>query len=225
MNSRSLIPALLAASFTLACAPAEEDPADAGPTIAPGCAASVCSEVELAASFDCYSPILDQQFTMTAGISGVVAQTTCDVIDAAAAQDLAVMVGPVDPDDDDESAFGFRLRGYTGPGTYPLYHLDDEGTHFGLEITGNNTVAPGTGNPWNTVGTRSCEPQICEAIVDEESEPIANDPNTTHDFRVRVEIVCPAGGVLTDMHCEENAQTRCTLTEAPTLKFDVVCSN
>lgn len=226
MSIRFNIPVFLASvSLASACTSVEEDPRDSPPIIAPLCETAACSQAELSASFDCYSPILEQHFTMTAALSGLVDQTSCGVYDVGAEQDLEVLIGPVDPSSDDASAFGFRLRGYEGPGTYPLYHLAEEGDHHGLSITGNNTVTPGTGNPFNTVGTLSGEPSICSAIVHEESEQIPNDPNTVHDFRVRVEIRCPAGGVLTDMHYEEDAQTRCTLKAAPTLTADVLCSN
>lgn len=70
-----------------------------------------------------------------------------------------------------------------------------------------------------------CLPSPCEAVVSEGSEPIPNDPYTVHEFRLRVDITCDAGGTLTDMLGCDSGGTTCTFVEAPTLAFQVVCSN
>lgn len=200
---------------------------DQGDPIAPNCEGSVCAEAEVDASLSCEDEILQISFEMTSQISGVVAQTSCGIEDVDGGQDLEIEVGPVDPSATDQSYVVFRLRGYKGPGTYPLKQLEADGNYKGLEIHGNNNVPAGVGNPDNSVGTVFCKPVICEATVAEGSETIPNDPSSTHDFRLRVDIACPAGGILTDFgECNDPPEgTTCTLDAAPTLKLDVVCSN
>lgn len=200
---------------------------DPAPTIAPNCETSVCAEVDVSAALTCRDDILEIDFTMATNISGRVDQTSCGVDDVGGGQDLSITVGPVDPGSEETSFVSFRLRNYKGPGTYPLSMLEEEGNFTGLELHGNNTVPDGVGSHDNSVGTVYCKPVICEATVAEGSEPIPNDPSTVHDFRLRVDIACPSGGILTDFNvCDDPPTgTTCTLDAAPTLKLDLVCAN
>lgn len=200
------------------------DEKDDKPAIAPGCAEAVCSEVDVDVAFGCYDVTLDLEFSMSARISGVVDHTSCAVEKVAGGTDIGVIVGPVDPDSDETSAIAFRLRDYTGPGTYPLINLAEENDHLGFRVTGNNTIPEGIGNTSNTVGTMSCFTPLCEAIVAPGSELVPDDPAGAREFRLSVEIRCPAGGQLTDFHgCSDPKGQSCTLSAAPTLAVEVVC--
>lgn len=172
----------------------------------------------------CDAPIAEKSFQFTTSIQGLTKELSCwGEENGGGGMDLGVGVSPADGQGGGNySSVWFRLRDYTGPGTYPLYNVDGEGNHEGLMISGNVDI-----EDWNldqTVGTVACRESACEAIVAENSDTIPNDAYETHEFRVRVEVRCPAGATLTDMLCDDDA-TSCAFVGEPTLKFDLACRN
>lgn len=193
----------------------------AGP-IAPECSESFCAQVDASASLDCYDPISDAKFTMSMAVRGRTTEVTC-AIDAppGGGQDLLLGARPENASDKDVSEIALRIRGYEGPGRYPLVNLPDDGANLGLAITANSSrTSPAS---YETVGTNACVPSPCEAIVAPETDPLPNDPMAAKEWRVRVTVECPAGGRVTTMACEANAQTACTFISAPTIRLDVAC--
>ncbi len=197
--------------------------------IAPGCTEWNCAEVEMSVSLACNDPRANdgaQRFGATARISGVTDQVSCAVSDAAdgSGRDLRLMVRPANGPEDDASEVNFQLRGYVGPGTYPLINLEGEGDFMGLEVVGNVDAPSGTRNAEIEVGTAECRRSACEAVVAEGSEPIPNDEYAVHPFRVRVEVRCPAGSEIGEIACHEDSPT-CAFTTAPMLVGDFLCGN
>ena len=67
-------------------------------------------------------------------------------------------------------------------------------------------------------------PIFPSATVAPGSEPIPNDPNEVHEFRLRVEIECESDGNLwTHPDCEE--VSICTYATPPRAKLDIQCTN
>lgn len=189
--------------------------------IAPGCASSFCAEVELDATLACHDATSDVKFTLATNIRGKTDQLSCAAVEnKAGGLDLHVGVSPDATAGEAEAGkeVWFKLRSYKGPGTYPLENLADDADHMGLKLSGLTT---GHSERHATVGTVSCIPKICEAIVAEGSQPIPSG-DTVQEFRVRVEIRCPRGGQVGNMLCEEGS-TRCTFSETPTLLADLAC--
>ncbi len=187
--------------------------------IAPNCASSFCAEVEAAVQLACRDDTNEVDFTMATRLAGKTDQVTCGGDqNASGGMDLRIGLSPM-PGAPENNEVWFKLRNYTGPGTYPLVNLADEGDHMGLKLIGTTT---GHSEGVRTVGTASCIPQACQAIVAEGSEPIPTDEMSTHEFRVRVEVRCPRGGAVGDMNCEQGS-TRCTFAETPTLLADLAC--
>ncbi len=187
--------------------------------IAPGCASSFCAEVDAAVQLACRDYANEVDFSMATRLAGKTDQVTCSGDrNASGGLDLWIGLSPM-PDAPADNQVWFKLRDYTGPGTYPLVNLPDDGDHMGLKLVGTTS---GHSESVRTVGTLSCIPQACQAIVAEGSEPIPTDEMSTHEFRVRVEVRCPRGGTVGDMYCEQGA-TRCTFAETPTLLADLAC--
>jgi len=197
-----------------------------GATIAPNCSAANCAEVEVSVDLECWDPVWETDFDMTTRISGRTTEVDCwGEENGAGGLDLGVGIAPENRVKGDASEAWFRIRGYAGPGTYPLVNLDGEGDHHGLKIIGNASRPEGQGNQDQAVGTTSCRSSGCVAKVAEGSEPIPNDPMATHEFRVRVEIECPAGDELTDMYCPpDDPGVSCSFSAKPTLRFDLLCA-
>ncbi len=193
--------------------------------IAPNCAEAWCAEVEIDAKLSCTDPIWETSHPLEARISGRTHEVSCSGAEGAAGGlDLAVGISPNERAEGDASDVWFVIRNYTGPGTYDLFNVDEEGDHIGLKIVGN--VAGSEAKREQIVGTNACQPAPgCTAIVAEPSELIPNDPMSTHEFRVRAKIECPAGARLTDMHCDSAAAVVCTFDEAPMFEFEVACRN
>lgn len=190
--------------------------------IAPSCASSFCAEVELDSKLACRDTVSEVDFTLATRISGKTDQVSCyGDKNASGGLDLRVGISPdaTASEDASNNEVWFKLRNYTGPGTYPLENLADDGDHMGLKLTGKSA---GHSEGVITVGTVACIPKVCEAIVAEGSQPIPTDESTVHEFRVRVEIRCPRGGEVGNMHCEAG-NTRCTFSETPTLLADLAC--
>ncbi len=190
--------------------------------IAPNCAEAFCAEVEFGSKLACRDNISELDFTLATRISGKTDQLSCaGVQNASGSLDLHVAVRPALTASEEEAAgneVGFKLRNYTGPGTYPLENLPDDGDYMGLKLTGKSA---GHHEKVITVGTVACIPKVCEAIVADGSQPVPTDEMSTHEFRVRVEIRCPRGGQVGNMHCEGG--TMCSFAETPTLLADLVC--
>ncbi|OJY16453.1 MAG: hypothetical protein BGO98_30705 [Myxococcales bacterium 68-20] len=200
-------------------AAADAGASEAGP-IAPECEESFCAQVDVSAKLQCHDAVSNKDFSMTTSLSGRTTEVTCDVEDKeGGGQDLRIGVRPGSATPEDASEAWLRIRSFTGPGTYPLVHVKDEGSHQGFELSGKATSSEGH----QTVGTLHCLPSPCEAVVAPETEPVPNDPGTVKEWRVRLEVRCAAGGTLSNMHCESDARTVCTFDEAPTLRFDVAC--
>lgn len=191
--------------------------------IAPNCAGAVCAEVELASQLACRDTVSELDFSLTTQISGKTDQVSCyGDKNKSGALDLVVSFAPDGSASEDvagSNSVGFRLRNYTGPGTYPLENLADDGDHTGVKIVGKTS---GHHERTATVGTVSCIPKVCEAIVAEGSQPIPTDEMSTHEFRVRVEVRCPRGGQLGNQACEPG-NTRCSFSATPTFLADVAC--
>lgn len=193
--------------------------------IAPGCAGSFCAEVDLDVKLACRDTINDVDYTQATRITGKTGELTCSSQPGKDGKTKDLRVGISPSKDAPEDVFNsnevwFLLRNYTGPGTYPLVNVADEGSHMGFAVKGKTS---GHTEDVITVGTVECVPQACEAIVAEGSDLLPTDENQTHDFRVRVEIRCPRGGQIGNMHCEPG-NTRCTFSETPTLLADLVCN-
>lgn len=218
---------------TSSSSPAAQQPASTAPTggdtwatqktgpIAPGCEKSFCAEVDLGAKLSCRDTVSELDFTLATAIRGKTDQLSCSGDkNTTGGSDLVVGIDPLGtaPESGSHSVW-FRLRNYTGPGTYPLENLADDGDHLGLKLVG---ASAGHTEKVITVGTVACIPKVCEAIVAEGSEPIPTDENSTHEFRVRVEIRCPRGGQLGNMICEAG-NTRCQFSETPTFLADLAC--
>lgn len=187
--------------------------------IAPRCASSFCAEVEAAVQLACRDDTNEVDFTMATKLTGKTDQVTCGgEKNASGGMDLRIGLSPM-PGAPENNHVWFQLRNYTGPGTYPLVNLADEGDHMGLKLVGTTS---GHSERERTVGTATCIPQACQAIIAEGSQPIPTDEMSTHEFRVRVEVRCPRGGAVGDMNCEQGA-TRCTFAETPTLLADLAC--
>lgn len=235
--SLKLLPAILLLSFASACSDDPNSPEtkpdqksdekekekdenkDEGNEIAPNCEQSFCAEVEVAVDLECEDPIWEHSFTTTTRIEGLTTELSCDGDNGA----LRVGVSPASEASDREHAVWFKLRDYTGPGTYDLFNTEDDNAHIGLEIFGKTNRPEGQGNREQAIGTNACFSSACKAIVAEGSEPIPNDPMSTHEFRVRVEIHCDAGSKLYDMQCEESDVVTCSFASKPTLRFDLAC--
>lgn len=191
--------------------------------IAPNCDEAWCAEVEIDVTMSCEDPLSEQSFSVETSIQGLTRQLSCwGEENASGGMDLGVGVGPADGQSGGNfSEVGFRIRNYDGPGTYELFNVEGEGNHEGLIITGN---PDDTEIPAQTVGTVACRTSTCEAIVSENSDSIPTDPYSVHEFRVRVEVVCPAGASLGNFLCDDDA-TICSFTKEPTLHFDLLCAN
>ena len=158
-------------------------------------------------------------YTITTTFSGRTDNVACSVDE----KDLELTVGPPQADTVayNTHAIRFRLRSYEGGGTYELARSADEGSGHGFELQG--TAGGGGADEHSAVAaTMACGPSPCRAIVAPESEPIPND-DVVHEFRLRVEIQCDAGGKL--WWHPDCAATDCDITSAPTIYFDIQCSH
>ncbi|WP_373048540.1 hypothetical protein [Vulgatibacter sp.] len=185
--------------------------------IAPNCASSFCAEVEVDSRLSCHDPIGEKDYALVTNIQGRTEQVSCYADgygDGTSKPDLVVGIA-MDGAGDDASEVWFRLRNYVGAGTYQLYNVADDLNHVGLLLQNSDGLA---------AGTLDCVPASCVATVSENSDLLPDDPMQTHEFRVRVEISCPGGSTVTDMHCESEFQTVCTFDAAPTLRFDLACN-
>lgn len=216
---------LLAASVLLAGACGNGEGGKDDDVIAPNCDEAWCAEVVVDATLACDDPIGEKSFDLVTSFQGVTKELSCAGRENGdGGLDLMVGVSPAEGQSGGNyGQVAFLLRNYDGPGTYPLYNLSDEGNHEGLLLSGN--ISPDDGNHSRTVGTVECRESPCQAVVAEGSaDAIPDDDHSTHEFRVRVEVQCTAGGVLTDMLCDDDALS-CAFVSAPTLKFDLVCRN
>jgi hypothetical protein len=194
--------------------------------IAPACSEAFCADVDVAATLSCTDRVSGSTFTMSTRVVGRTTQVSC-AVDASPSGglDLRLVAAPENAEGD-MSELGFKLRNYTGPGTYPLVNLEEEGDHLGLNVRGNVPRAPGeSGNAAQNVGSASCRPSACQAIVAEGSEPIPTDEYSTHEFRVRAEVRCPAGSTLGGLGCGDDETVSCTFDRTPTLLVDFACRN
>ena len=196
---------------------------DRGPRtgpIAPDCTEPLawCAQGHAYANVAC-KDVDGKPYTITTTFSGRTDNVACSVDE----KDLELTVGPPQADTVayNTHAIRFRLRSYEGGGTYELARSADEGSGHGFELQG---AAGGGGADEHSAvaATMACGPSPCRAIVAPESEPIPND-DVVHEFRLRVEIQCDAGGKL--WWHPDCAATDCDITSAPTIYFDIQCSH
>lgn len=192
--------------------------------IAPQCDETFCAQADVEAELSCYSDAYEAAFTMKLAIAGKTDGAFCAVNGEGAAQDLTLTVRAPDAKENDHSTLGFTLRGYTGPGTYPLYNGSGESDHIGLKLTGNAERT--NGNADQTIGTWECmDPPPCEAIVAEGSDPIPTEASVKA-FRVRAEVRCKPDIKLGDpLICDDPKDVGCSFVGTPTLRTDIVCAN
>lgn len=192
--------------------------------IAPECEEGLdwCAQVEVAALLSCVDVDLEP-YTITTEFSGKTDGVSCG-IDADGELTLRFSLPQDDPAYDVYAA-RFSIADYTGPGTYPLVSGMDKGLTLQGVPVGASSSQDDEDVAWAIGGY--CGELACDAIVHEESEPILDDPQSVHAFRVRVEIVCDPdvdffgndGG-----DCAE-PENHCALQGTPTLKFDVNCTH
>jgi hypothetical protein len=209
-----------AASQSQADAGAGEGGPGTGP-IAPECTKELawCAQGHAAASLAC-KDVDGKPYTITTTFSGKTDNVACAVSESG---DLELRLGPPQADTAayDTHWVRFRLRSYTGGGTYELTRSADEDIDHGFQLQG---AAGGSQADEGalTAGTWACGPSPCKAVVAPESEPIPNGDDV-QEFRVRVEVRCDPSGKLW-WHPDCNA-TDCSFTSAPTFNFDVQCSH
>ncbi|OJY19515.1 MAG: hypothetical protein BGO98_14470 [Myxococcales bacterium 68-20] len=188
--------------------------------IAPDCTEALawCAQGHAYANLSC-KDVDGKPYTITTTFSGKTDNVSCAVDE----RDLALIVGPPQADTEayNTHSIRFRLRNYTGGGTYELARSADEGSGHGFELQG---AAGGSQADERSAvaATMACGPSPCRAIVAPESEPFPND-DSVREFRLRVEIQCDAAGKLW-WHPDCNG-TDCNLTSAPTIYFDIQCSH
>jgi hypothetical protein len=197
---------------------------DAGPQtgpIAPECTESLdwCAQGHADVRISC-KDVDGKPYTITTTFAGKTDNVACAVSDSG---DLALTLGPRQADTAayDTHWVRFRLRNYTGGGTYELTRSADEDIDHGFEMQG---AAGGSQADEGalTAGTWACGPSPCKAIVAPESEPIPKG-DSVREFRLRLQVQCDAAGKLW-WHPDCNASD-CSFTSTPALSFDIQCSH
>ena len=198
--------------------------------IAPECteANEWCAQVQVDAQLAC-KDVDSLDYTITTRFSGKTDGVACGAEDTGAkdgsSHDLWLTLTPPQSSDGyGIHAVQFWLADYKGPGTYALASVESgDYRNRGIWLQGAASGSQADEKA-ASAGSELCKPSPCQAIVAQESEPIPHDDSQVQAFRVRVEVQCTDGGELWS-HPDCEANSRCTLQGAPTLKFDVVCTH
>lgn len=199
------------------------DPDAQADIIAPSCETHSCYEVRVSSSLSCetFGTGNDYSFVSTLAIEGKTEKGGCTVYseEATGRVDLHCQVlPPEDASKPDYSEVYFRLKDYTGPGTYELIDKEDlGGAGRGLTLVGNVDDASHP-DEFGKAFTTPCG-QGCVAQVSERSQPASAQGE---EFRFEVDITCPNGPLVDAVHPSCSSGTRCTPSDHTVLHIEAV---
>lgn len=206
------------ALFGLTACPGTDPDVDSDP-IDPGCSGlDWCAQGSASVALSCVD-VDGVPYSITTTLSGQTDAVSCSV----SGSDLDLDIGaPQGTPANGVHWVRFRMNNYTGEGTYPLTRTGDQDIDHGFQISGATAGGHMTDELTGTAGTWACGPSPCQAIVAPESDAIPNGDSVTA-FRLRVEIQCEAGGSL--WWHPECGDTQCSFNSAPSISYDVQCTN